>query len=116
MTITDNARRYDWETWMLGIMRSFLSGGAVALCTGGGCALLDIPGTKIWKLMALNFILMGLYRMGEFLQLHGAPDQLQASLQKASDAADSAENDVRRAKAAVAQAKAIAPQATKTDE
>ena len=87
-------------------MRSFLSGGAVALTTGTGGAVIGIPARQVWILMGVNFVLMGLYRMGEFLQLHGAPDQLQATLEKASIA-------TKEAASAVAEAKAIAPEAPK---
>ena len=85
INIVTNAQRYDWQTWLLGIMRSFLSGGAAALTTGSGAALVGIPSKQIWFLMGINFVVLGLYRLGEFLQLHGAPDALQQSLQTAAD-------------------------------
>lgn len=123
MTITENARRYDWATWWLGIMRSFISGGSSAMVAGfagmgiaPGTFNLTNSFTNTLKLMGVMFLFQGGYRMFEFLNLHGAPDQLQVSLQKASDAAESAQNDVQRAQAAVAQAKAIAPQSPKSDE
>jgi len=103
-----NAARYDWKTWMLGVMRSFLSGGAVALTTGTGGALLGIPGKQVWTLMGINFVILGLYRMGEFLQLHGAPDQLQATLDAAAVA-------TKEAAKQVAKAQEIAPEAPKHD-
>jgi hypothetical protein len=89
MKIVSNAKTYDWPTWFIGILRSFLSGGAAALTTGTGGAVLGIPGPMVWKLILINFVLMGLYRMGEFLQLHGAPDPvLQAALADAKAASD----------------------------
>lgn len=81
-----NAQSYDWKTWGIGIMRSFLSGGAAAFISGTGAGLLEIPHQKIFWLMGINFMLMGLYRMGEFLQLHGAPDKLQQTLNVAAEA------------------------------
>lgn len=97
-----NFQQYAWSDWLLGVMRSFISGGAAALITGGGAAVLSIPGQTVWKLMAINFVFMGLYRLGEFLQLHGAPDKLQQAL----DQADAATKD---AGAAIASAKASVP-------
>lgn len=102
MRAVDNARSYDWASWVLGIMRSFLSGGAAAFMTGTGGAVLGIPGRQVWELMAINFVLMGLYRMGEFLQLHGAPDKVQEALSTAAAA------NVR-AGDAIADAQAAAP-------
>lgn len=115
MTITavTNASRYDWPTWFIGIMRSFLSGGSAALFTGTGGAVLGVPGPMVWKLMGINFILMGLYRMGEFLQLHGAPDKLQQALEVAAEATKAAQAETNKAVSAVAEAKAIAPEAPK---
>ncbi len=87
MTALDNARGYAWGDWLMGIMRSFLSGGAAALLTGTGGALLGIPGKQTIELMGINFLSMGLYRMGEFLTLHGAPDKVQEKLEVAEDKA-----------------------------
>jgi hypothetical protein len=81
-----NAKAYDWQTWLIGIMRSFLSGGAVALATLGGAASVGVTGWKMWAMIGINFVTMGLYRLGEFLVLHGAPDQLSDSIQVAADA------------------------------
>lgn len=86
MQAIDNAKAYDWRTWGLGIMRSFLSGGAAALASGGGGAIAGITAKQQYIMMATGFLTMGLYRLGEFLQLHGAPDQLSATLQTAADA------------------------------
>jgi hypothetical protein len=103
LAMVTNAGKYDWPTWVLGIMRAFLSGGASALMTGAGGAVIGIPGKQVWILMGVNFVLMGLYRLGEFLQLHGAPDPIaaQAALQKAETAAKETVSAVADAKAAV---------------
>lgn len=82
----------------MGIMRSFLSGGAAAFLTGTGGALLGIPGKQTLELMGINFISMGLYRMGEFLTLHGAPDRVQSSLNVAEEKAKEAVSAVQDAK------------------
>jgi len=95
-------------------MRSFLSGGSAALFTGTGGAVLGIPGPMVWKLMGINFILMGLYRLGEFLQLHGAPDQLQHKLEEAAAATQVVAEQATKAAEAVAEAKAIAPETKKS--
>ena len=84
-TMTTNAKGYDWGTWAIGLMRSFFSGGASALVTGTGGALVGIPQAMVWKLMGINFVVMGLNRLGEFLQLHGAPDPVQVSATMTTD-------------------------------
>ena len=104
-TAAANAKAYDWQTWLIGIMRSFLSGGAVALTTGTGGAVLGIPGRQVWALMGINFVLMGLYRLGEFLTLHGAPEQLAQTLQVAADATDTAKAAIETAKSQVPEKK-----------
>jgi hypothetical protein len=71
-----NAQCYAWSDWLIGIMRSFLSGGAAAFITLGGGALVGVPSNKLWIMIGINFVTMGLYRMGEFLQLHGAPEKV----------------------------------------
>ena len=105
MSAISNAQGYAWGDWAIGIMRSFLSGGAAALLTGTGGALVGVPNTQIWKLMLINFILMGLYRLGEFLTLHGAPDKLQQSLAVAEDKAKEAVVAVQDAKASASEPK-----------
>ena len=96
-----NARGYAWSDWLMGIMRSFLSGGAAALVTGGGGAIAGITAKQQYIMMASSFLGLGLYRMGEFLQLHGAPDQLQQTLQVAADAATKAKDAITVAKTQV---------------
>lgn len=58
------------------------------------------------KLMGVMFLFQGGYRMFEYLQLHGAPDQLQATL-------DAAAVSAAQTVDAVAKAKEIAPEAPK---
>jgi hypothetical protein len=96
-----NAQKYNWSDWWIGVMRSFLSGGAAALVTGGGGSLVGIPGKQLWELMGINFISLGLYRMGEFLQIHGAPDKITESLNVAQNKIEEAKDAVKDAKAAV---------------
>lgn len=78
MTAVQNAKSYDWQTWFLGIMRSFLSGGAAAFVTGAGGAAAGITAKQQYIMMGASFLGLGLYRMGEFLVLHGAPDPVVA--------------------------------------
>jgi|HubBroStandDraft_1064217.scaffolds.fasta_scaffold03153_17 hypothetical protein len=100
MTAIDNARGYAWGDWLIGLMRSFLSGGAAAFLTGSGGALIGIPARQVWILMLINFVSMGLYRMGEFLTLHGAPDKVQESLNVAEGKAKEAVEAVQEAQKA----------------
>lgn len=83
MAAFKNAQAYDWPSWWLGIMRSFISGGSssmVAAMAGMGIApdrfnLTNGVGNTL-KLMGVMFLFQGGYRMFEFLQLHGAPDKV----------------------------------------
>jgi hypothetical protein len=101
MTAIENAKGYAWADWLMGIMRSFLSGGAAALVAGTGGTIIGIPGSTVWKLMLVQFVLMGLYRMGEFLTLHGAPDKVQESLNLAETKAKEAVSAVQDAQKSV---------------
>lgn len=67
MNAITNAKHYAWGDWMIGLMRSFLSGGAAALVTGGGGAIAGISAKQQYIMMAASFFGLGLYRMGEFL-------------------------------------------------
>jgi hypothetical protein len=104
----EGVRQYDWATWWLGIMRSFVSGGSSAM-VAGLTSMGIAPGTfnlsgsigNTLKLMGVMFLFQGGYRMFEFLQLHGAPDKLQQSLNKAEDATKEAVTAVKEAKASV---------------
>jgi hypothetical protein len=98
LTAIENAKGYAWGDWWIGIMRSFLSGAAASFLTGTGGALVGVPSAQVWKLMGINFVLMGLYRMGEFLTLHGAPDKMQQKLDVAEDKAKDAVAAVQDAK------------------
>lgn len=90
-------------------MRSFISGGSSAMA--GGLASIGIaPGTfnltnslsNTVKLMIVMFVFQGGYRMFEFLSLHGAPDQLQATLVTAAVATDKASAAIADAQSQVA--------------
>ncbi len=108
LTAVTNAQTYDWSTWMLGIFRSFISGGSAAMVSGLtsiGIApdkfnLSNSVGNTL-KLMGVMFLFQGGYRMFEFLQLHGAPDKLQQSLQVAAEATDKAKEAISVAKTQV---------------
>lgn len=101
MTAIDNARNYAWGDWWIGIMRAFLSGGAAALggLSGSGIAGLNLRQTLI--VTGSGFVVMGLYRLGEFLTLHGAPDKVQESLNVAEDKAKEAVAAVQDAKKSI---------------
>jgi hypothetical protein len=82
-----------------------LSGGAVALATFGGASTVGLDSAKTWKMVGINFLVMGLYRLGEFLQLHGAPDKLGETLQVAADATAKAGEAIATAKTQAEQPK-----------
>lgn len=81
MTMLTNARGYDWATWVMGIMRAFISGGAGAIAGAFGPMVTD---PKDWNLggglnhvlesMAIGFLIAGLTHLGIFLQTHATPE------------------------------------------
>jgi hypothetical protein len=91
MTAVTNARAYDWATWLMGIMRSFIAGGSGAFGAGVADTWLDYGHASaagglshILKLMGCTFVVSGFGAMFVFLHTHGAPDQMQASLATAA--------------------------------
>jgi hypothetical protein len=96
-----NATRYGWSDWLIGIMRSFMSGGAAAFITGGGGAIAGITPKQQYIMMGSSFVGLGLYRLGEFLQLHGAPDKLSQTLDTAAAATTKAGEAIAEAKTQV---------------
>jgi hypothetical protein len=109
LTAVSNAKQYAWGDWILGIFRAFISGGSAAMVAGFssmGIAPDKFNLTtgigKTFLLMGVMFLFMGLFRMFEFLQLHGAPEQLQATLAGAAVASQTASD-------AIAQAQSQAP-------
>lgn len=80
-TIIINARRYDWATWFIGMMRAFIAAGAGAVASPAGPMLLDPKDynlgaglSKVLISMAIGFFVSGVVGMGIFLKTHGAPD------------------------------------------
>lgn len=76
-----NAQRYDWGTWLMGIMRSVIQGGAAAVVGAFSVSVLA-PNTfnfttGFWKtieLMIAMFVMQGLIHMMMFLQVHSIPE------------------------------------------
>ena len=101
MTAIDNAKGYAWGDWLMGIMRSFLSGGAAALGALGGSGLAGLNLHQTLIMTGSGFVIMGLYRLGEFLTLHGAPDKVQENLQVAESKAKEAVSAVQEAQKSV---------------
>lgn len=80
-----NAKSYDWSTWLMGIMRSFVSGGAGAIAAAVGTMGLDpakfnlvnLDGiTHVFAMMGIMFILQGVVHLAIFLQTHGSPEEV----------------------------------------
>jgi hypothetical protein len=110
-TAISNAKSYDVATWVLGIFRSFVSGGSSAVVSGFAAIgiapdrfnFADGMG-KTFKMMGVMFLFVGIYRMCEFLALHGAPDKLTQSLDEASVATRAVATQANQAVQAVDQA------------
>jgi hypothetical protein len=112
-TAVSNMKSYDWPTWFLGIMRSFISGGSSAIVSAAATMGIDPEHFNLTTgfkhtilLMVTMFVFMGVIHMAMYLQTHGAPDQLQHTLQAAADA------NVKAGEA-IAEAKAQAPEVPK---
>jgi hypothetical protein len=81
MQLITNAVRYDWQTWFMGIMRSWISGGASSLAnTGIASALLPQQinlGKGLHTLLTftvLSFLGGAIIHLAIFLSTHGAPE------------------------------------------
>jgi hypothetical protein len=117
----DNAAKYDWETWFVGIMRSTLSGGALAILNTTGVSLI-LPGNvntstaegrhELWVFLITFFLIGAMTHMMIFLSTHGAPDPQQKNLDKASDATKAAVVAVDAAKQAAPENPTDSPSAS----
>jgi len=83
ITVLSHAKSYDWSTWLIGIMRSFIAGGSGAFGAGVADTYLDYGHAAaagglvhVMKLMAVTFVVSGVMAMFVFLQTHGAPEQI----------------------------------------
>jgi predicted transporter len=116
MQALTNARGYDWATWLLGIVRSAVSGGALSILNTGGTAII-VPesvntGAGLHKLLALlgiYFVIGAVIHMAIFLSTHGAPDPFQQSLATAAVQADKTVVQAQKSADAVADAQSKAP-------
>lgn len=76
-----SAVEYDWGTWLMGILRSLISGGASAVAGGVGAVGID-PNffnlnagfSHTIKLMVFSFCVSGFTHMMMFLSTHGTPE------------------------------------------
>jgi len=83
MRLLSNGERYDWQTWLVGILRSFISGAAGAVVGVLGPMATDSGDFNFTSnaglhhtliSMTIGFFISGLIHMAMFLQTHGAPD------------------------------------------
>lgn len=82
-TMAKNFASYDWATWVVGIMRSFISGGAGAVSGAIGPMVTD---PKDWNLgtgfnhvlesMLIGFLIAGFVHLAIFLQTHAVPEPI----------------------------------------
>jgi hypothetical protein len=77
-----NAKRLDWSGWSLGIMRSYIAGGAGAVAATTTVGFADPkdwgPGNvgHMMLLFAITFFGTGLMHMMVFLETHPTPDAI----------------------------------------
>lgn len=107
-----NAGRYDWATWLMGIFRALIAAAAGAIASPVGPMVLDPNdynlGTGLKKVvvsMLITAAITGVTGMAIFLKTHPGPDQLQQLLEKASAESDKAVTQAAKASDAVADAK-----------
>lgn len=83
MAMLKNAEQYDWSTWLVGIMRSFVSGSAGAVVGVLGPMATDAHDFNLTSdaglhhtlvSMGVGFLIGGIVHMAMFLQTHSAPD------------------------------------------
>lgn len=87
MQLLNNASRYDWSTWFVGIMRSFIAGGGGAVAAPLGPMIQDAKDynlgpsglSHVLISMGIAFLVTGIVALGVFLQTHGAPDKVPPS-------------------------------------
>lgn len=84
MDMVINAKGYDFATWLIGIWRSFIGGGAGAVGSAFGNIATDPEHFNLagglghtMKAMAVSFVIVGLVHMMIFLQSHSAPEKVQ---------------------------------------
>jgi hypothetical protein len=83
MQILTNMGRYDWATWLIGLMRAFNMGlgGAITgvlgpMATDSDHFNLGPSGLKhTLTSMAIGFIVSAVFQLGLFLNTHGAPEK-----------------------------------------
>lgn len=82
MTAMSNAQDYDWHSWLIGIMRSFVGGGAGAVAGMLGPMATDGDHFNLTNglhhtliSMGISFLIVGIMHMAIFLQTHSAPDK-----------------------------------------
>src|ERR1035437_2719757 len=99
--MVSNARGYDWATWLVGIMRSAVSGGATSILNTSGTSLILPDKVNLTTPTGFHMllILLGVYffmgavtHMAIFLETHGMPDRIQFALAQAA-AANAATGD-----------------------
>lgn len=80
-SMLQNLKRYDWDTWIMGIFRAFVAGGAGAI-TSPIAPMIQDPkvfnladgyGKVIW-VMVVGFLSAAFVGMGIFLKTHPGPD------------------------------------------
>lgn len=83
MQMLSNASKYDWDTWLMGILRSLTTGGSNGVLSGLVSMGIDPQHFNLsgglghtLKMMLGMFILSSIVGMFVFLQTHGAPDKL----------------------------------------
>jgi hypothetical protein len=83
ITAVSNVKGYDWGTWLMGIVRACISGGAGAVVAAFGSMGIDPEHFNLSKgyhhtleLMGIMFGFMALVHMMMFLQTHPAPEPI----------------------------------------
>jgi hypothetical protein len=94
---------YDWQTWLVGIGRSFVGGGAGAIAGGAGPMYIDPAkfnlsnGVRaLLTSMGIGFLISGIVHMAIFLQTHGAPEPVVMRIEEVSKTVPTEDGGVKQ--------------------
>jgi hypothetical protein len=82
ITAVSTAKKLDWQGWLLGVIRSFIGGGAGSIASSFGAMTIDPEHFNIGSgglhdvlsLMGVTFLITGIVHMAMFLQTHSVPE------------------------------------------
>lgn len=112
ITAFSTASKLNWSGWLLGIWTSAISAAAGAVSAGLGPMITDPKDFNLGDglhhtlvSVGIGALITGVVSICKFLQMHPAPDQLQAALEAAATSAQQTKDAVETAKASIPESK-----------